>query len=111
MRRVWIIGASGSGKTTLGARLAAALGVPHVELDALHHGPGWSEPTAEQFRAVVRPLVEGDSWVIDGGYSHKLGDLIPAAADTVIWLDLPLHVTMRRLLARTLDRLWNRREL
>jgi adenylate kinase family enzyme len=109
--RVCIIGASGSGKTTLGAQLAARMGAPHVELDALHHGPEWSEPGAEEFRRIVEPLLEQESWVIDGAYWHKLGEMVPAAADTVIWIDLPLRVTISRLLVRTFDRLWNRREL
>ena len=32
-----------SGKTSLARRLAAELNVPHVELDALHHGPNWDQ--------------------------------------------------------------------
>jgi adenylate kinase family enzyme len=108
---VCIIGASGSGKSTLGAALAERLGVPFVELDALHHGPNWSEPTAEEFRAVVAPILDGEGWVIDGAYNHKLGEMVPRAADTIIWLDLPLPTIMGRLLRRSADRLWHRREL
>ena len=36
-RRIVIKGTSGVGKTTFGAELAARLGVPFIELDALHH--------------------------------------------------------------------------
>ena len=68
--------ASSCGKTTLGRELARRLEVPFVELDALHHGPGWTEATAEELRAKVEPIVAGDAWVIDGGYWGKLGDLI-----------------------------------
>jgi adenylate kinase family enzyme len=39
--RIAVIGPSGSGKTRLAGRLAGVLGVAHVELDALHHGPNW----------------------------------------------------------------------
>ena len=39
--------ARASGKTTVSRGLAAALGVPHIELDALHHDPGWQEASAE----------------------------------------------------------------
>jgi shikimate kinase len=39
MRVVVISSASGNGKTTVGRALAERLGVPFVELDALHHGP------------------------------------------------------------------------
>src|SRR5215217_4539806 len=40
--RIVIIGRTGSGKTTLGRELAAALGIPHVELDALYFGPDFN---------------------------------------------------------------------
>jgi adenylate kinase family enzyme len=59
--------ASGCGKTTVGRALAARLGVPFVELDALNQGPGWIEATPEELRAKVGPILEGDAWVIDGG--------------------------------------------
>ena len=38
--------ASGNGKTTLGRELARRLDVPFDELDALVHGPNWTETTA-----------------------------------------------------------------
>jgi adenylate kinase family enzyme len=68
MRRVAVIGVSGSGKTTVAGELAMRLGLPHVELDALHHGPNWTEASAEQLRAAVLAALERcpDGWVIDG---------------------------------------------
>ena len=97
-RRVAVIAsASGCGKTTVGRALAARLGVPFVELDALNHGPGWIEATAEELRARVAPIVATEGWVIDGGYWEKLGDLVLAGADTVVWLDLPRRVWLPRL--------------
>jgi Shikimate kinase len=51
VRRVAIIAsASGNGKTTLGRALAAKLGVPFVELDALVHGASWQETSDEDLR-------------------------------------------------------------
>jgi adenylate kinase family enzyme len=41
-----VIGVSCSGKTTLGGILARRLDLPYVELDALHHGPNWTEASA-----------------------------------------------------------------
>jgi hypothetical protein len=112
MSRIAIISsASGSGKTKLGRELARRLGVPYHELDALHHGPGWTEATADELRARVAPLVAGDGWVIDGAYRGKLGDLVLAAADTIVWLDLPVHVWLPRLLRRTARRIVRRQEL
>ena len=112
MRRVAIVAtASASGKTTLGRELARRLEVPFVELDALHHGPGWTEATAEELRAKVEPLVEGEAWVIDGGYWGKIGDLVLRNADTVVWLDLPVRVWLPRLIRRTFARVARREEL
>src|SRR2546425_568451 len=70
LRRVNVKGTSGSGKSTFAAELARRLDVPYVELDALHHGPNWSEPTDEEFQERVREAMAGapDGWVIDGNY-------------------------------------------
>jgi adenylate kinase family enzyme len=114
MRKVAIIAsASGNGKTTLGRELAGRLGVPFVELDALVHGPNWSETPDDELRRIVAPIVASDGWVIDGTYEHKLGRLVLDAADTIVWLDLPLRVWLARLTRRTVRRrrgdepLWN----
>ena len=107
MRRVNVKGTSGSGKTTFGRELAQRLGVPFVELDALHHGPDWYQPTAEEFRATVVEAMEGlgDGWVIDGNYESKLGTTVIGPADTIVWLDLPLPLKLRRLWRRTIARI------
>jgi adenylate kinase family enzyme len=114
MRRVSVTAsASGSGKTTVGKQLAERLGVPYVELDALVHGPNWTEISDEGLRELLEPIVAGEGWVIDGGYRRKIGDFVLARADTVVWIDLPIHVWLPRLLRRTFRRmrgreiLWN----
>ena len=112
VRRVAIIAtASGCGKTTFGRTLAARIGVPFVELDAIHWQAGWTELDAAELRRRVEPLVAGDAWVIDGSYRGKLGDLVLDAADTVVWLDLPRRVWLPRLMTRTVGRLVSRQEL
>ena len=106
-RKINVKGTSGAGKSTFGAELARRLGLAYVELDALHHGPNWSEPTAEEFRDRVREAMAAapQGWVIDGNYDTKLGDTVVGAADTVVWLDLPLAVKLPRLWRRTLHRI------
>ena len=111
MRRVAIVGSPGAGKTTLGRALAARLAVPFVELDALHHLPAWEQREAEDFRAAVADATSGGRWVVDGNYQGKLGDLVVAAADTVVWLDLDRGLVMRRVVRRTLRRIVTREEL
>lgn len=110
MRRVAVLGPSGSGKTTVGRAIASRLGVPFVELDALHWGPGWTEATAEELRAKVGPIVACDGWVVDGSYRGKIGNLVIDRAEVVVWLDLPLSVTFPRLFRRTVSRIVRREE-
>lgn len=107
MRRVNVKGISGSGKSTFAAELARRLDLPYIELDALHHGPNWAEPTTEEFRAKVQQAMDSapDGWVIDGNYEGKLGNLVLDAADTIVWLDLPFVLKARRLLRRTAHRI------
>lgn len=112
MQRVSVVGNSGSGKSTLARALAARLGVAHVELDALVHLPGWEElPTEELRRQVTERLDGSDGWVIDGNYRNRVGDLVRARADTVVWLDLPRRTVMRQVVGRTLRRVVTRQEL
>ena len=113
MRRINVKGTSGSGKTTFAQELARRVGLPFVELDALHHGPDWYQPSAEEFSARVREAIDArpDGWVIDGNYEGKLGNLVLAQADTIVWLNLPLGLKLRRLSRRTISRIRNDIEL
>ncbi len=86
--------------------------MPHVELDALHHGPGWQEASAEELRARVEAALAGlDGWVADGNYMGKLGTWLIDQTDAIVWLDLPLRVSLRRMWRRTRTRIRDRTEL
>jgi len=102
---------SGNGKTTVGRELARRLDVPFVELDALVHGPNWIETPDDELRSLLEPTLAGDGWVIDGGYRGKIGNLLWDRADVIVWIDLPLHVWLPRLLRRTVRRLRRQEEL
>lgn len=111
-RRISIKGCSGSGKSVLGRELALLLGVPWVELDRLHHGPGWQAVTAEKLQRSVRALIDDtDGWVVDGNYDSKLGTLVLDRAELVVWLDLPLATKLQRLCLRSVSNWLNDREL
>jgi adenylate kinase family enzyme len=113
VRRVAVIGPSCSGKTTVARELSARLGVPHIELDALHHDANWTEAPAELLQERVRAALDGapDGWVVDGNYFGKLGPFVLDRADTVVWLDIPYATAVRRVLWRTWSRLVRRTEL
>jgi adenylate kinase family enzyme len=110
VRRVSVVGNSGSGKSTLAGKLAAVLGVPHLELDGVNHQPGWEPLPAADFRRVAAEAAARDGWVIDGNYS-AVRPLVWARADTVVWLDPPRRVTMRQVTWRTVRRVVTRQEL
>jgi adenylate kinase family enzyme len=111
VRRVLVIGASGSGKTTLSKALSARLGVEWVELDALYHGPNWTHPPEEEFRERILAIAARDAWIIDGNYTRFVGDALHRAADTIVWIDLPLAQTLVRLARRSATRYLARAEL
>ncbi len=110
--RVRVLGVSGSGKTTLARALAARLGVPHLELDAVNHQPGWQAASDDLWARALEEFVAAapDGWVVDGSYSSRAQDAL-AAADTVIWLDLPRRTVMARVTRRTAARVLTGREL
>jgi hypothetical protein len=105
--RIVIIGRTGSGKTTLARELAAALGIPHVELDALYFGPDFSTVPLSVLRERTSAAIAGDLWVTDGNKS-AVRDLVWPRADTIIWLDYPFVVSLWRLGKRAL---WRTSEL
>jgi adenylate kinase family enzyme len=113
VKRVAVVGGSCTGKTTVSRSLSTRLGVPHIELDALHHDPGWQEAPADVLRARVEEALSGapDGWVVDGNYHGKLGPFVLERADTVVFLDMPFGLTLRRALRRTLRRSLTREEL
>jgi adenylate kinase family enzyme len=111
--RIAVTGPSGSGKTTLAVELARRLGLRHVEIDALHHGPNWESCGVDVLRERVSAATDGDDWVIDSTYHHMLGTLVVDRADLLVWLDLPVPLVVYRLVRRTYVRkregtvLWN----
>ena len=108
--RIVIVGTSGSGKTTLAKHLAEQLNYHHVELDALHWEPNWQEAKPDVLRERVSQAISGESWIVDGNYSH-LRDLIWPRADTVIWLNYSLATTLKRVTFRTFRRFFEQEEL
>jgi adenylate kinase family enzyme len=100
-RRVLVAGITGAGKSTLAVRVAAILDVPYTEIDGLYHGPNWT-PRAS-FLTDVDALAAGEGWVTEWQYSSAR-DRLAARADTILWLDLPLRVSLRRLVVRSVRR-------
>ena len=107
-RRVAVAGVSGSGKSTLARRIGELLDLPHTELDALHHGPGWTK--RPEFEADVDAVLAADRWVTEWQYEYAR-PLLAARADLLVWLDLPYPLVLTRVVRRTLRRRLRREEL
>jgi adenylate kinase family enzyme len=107
---VLVAGTSGAGKTTLARAVAGILNCPHAELDALHHGPGWTK--RPEFEDDVRRFAAGPTWAVEWHYA-AVRDLLLERADCLVWLDLPRTTVMTRVVRRTVGRrlrrevLWN----
>lgn len=111
-RRILVKGGSGAGKSTLALLLARRLGLPCVELDALHHGPNWTAASAAQLKERVSIALDDErGWVVEGNYDSKLGTLLLERAELIVWLDLPLSTKLSRLGRRTAKRWFRNEEL
>lgn len=84
--------------------------MPHIELDALHWEPNWTEAPDAVLRERVSNAIAGDGWVVDGNYA-AVRDLVWGRAQAVVWLDLPLRTILWRYLRRTARRVARRQEL
>ncbi|HVF03454.1 MAG TPA: adenylate kinase [Frankiaceae bacterium] len=108
--RIVVGGVAGAGKTTIARLLAERRGVPHVELDAFAHQPGWQMAADADFRAAVSAAIAAGAWVVDGNYP-LVRDLVWARATTFVWLDPPRGVATWRAVCRTIPRVVRRTEL
>lgn len=103
VRRIWIVGPCGSGKSTLARQIGRERGLPVHHLDELYHLPGWNSLEPRDFDLTVQRLCRRDAWIIDGNYGAvRRPHLLKASF--IVWLDLPLRITLPRLLHRSLRR-------
>lgn len=101
-------GTSGSGKSTLATSLADLLGLPYTEIDALHHGPGWT--VRPDFEADVRALAASSAWITEWQYGW-VRQLLADRADLMVFLMYPRRVVMPRIVRRTVSRSWRGTQL
>jgi adenylate kinase family enzyme len=106
--RIIVAGTSASGKTTLARAIGAQLAIPHIEIDALFHGPGWTK--RETFAADVDEFSSQPEWITEWQYD-SVRRLLAERSDLLVWLDLSKATVMRQVVRRTLRRGLGKQEL
>jgi adenylate kinase family enzyme len=101
MDRIVILGCGGSGKTLLANQLAALLELPLTHLDTVYYDSEWKPPAQDEFAEIQRRLVAPRRWLLEGNYASTLPIRL-AAADTVIFLDLPAVTCLAGVVQRRL---------
>jgi adenylate kinase family enzyme len=98
MKKVAVFGNAGGGKSTLSRRLAEITGLPLYVLDIIQFRGGIYRPDEkdggklrdEEYVSIHREILSQDEWIIDGyGTLPTVWERI-SAADTLIYIDLPI---------------------
>ena len=106
-RKIIITGTTCTGKTTLGKKLSKELSIKQVGLDDLHFLPNWVEKEKSVFvNDVNSEIKKNNEWIITGSYQSFLKDTVWQEASTIIWLDYPLNLIIRRYIIRTYRRVF-----
>ena len=92
MKKVAIFGNAGGGKSTLSKKLAAMTNLPLYVLDKIKYRSGGTEVPDSEYKRTHNEILANDEWVIEGfGSMETLWSRLNAA-DTLIYIDLPLPV-------------------
>ena len=91
MKRVAIFGNAGGGKSTLARRLSALTRIPLHVIDTMQFRRGGEKVPDDEYRTAHRELIATDAWIIDGFGCVTTAWERFAAADTLIYVDLPLR--------------------
>lgn len=92
MKKVVIFGKPGGGKSTLSRRLSAVTGIQQCSLDLIEYKKNGERVPAEEYSKKHADLLVADNWIIDGLGTLDSFWLRIAAADTLIYVDLPYYI-------------------
>jgi adenylate kinase family enzyme len=108
VRRVLISGVAGAGKSMLARKLGSKLNMQVIETDALCWLSGWKRQEPQVFRQHLMASMQAKSWIVDGNDSDNL---VKPRADLLILLDVTYWTAARRVIIRTLRRIFLREKL
>ncbi|MEX0310169.1 MAG: AAA family ATPase, partial [Tateyamaria sp.] len=74
--------------------------LPVIHIDHIHWKSGWVERDPDEKTQMTLDVIQDPQWIFEGGHSKTYAQRLDRA-DTLIWLDMPLGLRLRRVLWRT----------
>ncbi len=110
MRKVAVFGNAGGGKSALARQLAAVTRLPLFPIDVINYRAGSYAPgnavTPREYERFHANLLTQEQWIVDGFDSVEQTFKRFAAADTLIYVDLPLATHFRWITKRLIKGLF-----
>lgn len=106
IRRIHILGAAGSGKTTLARHAAERLKCPWYELDTIAYVGGYARKrTLAERLTNLQEIAIQPAWATEGFFLWWIDELL-GSADAIVWLDLPMTISIPRVVTRHFKLSW-----
>jgi adenylate kinase family enzyme len=90
VKKVAVFGNAGGGKSTLAKKLAELTHIPLYPLDMIQFRAGGEKVPHDEYLKRHGELLQREAWIIDGYGCRKSAWERFAAADTLVYVDLPL---------------------
>jgi len=100
MKKIALIGSGGSGKSTLARKLGEKLKIKVFHLDTIFWKPNWVGVPKDEQMKIQHELIRENEWIMDGNYGGTMEIRLNAAADTIIFLDMPRTICVFRACKR-----------
>ncbi len=106
MDKVAVFGNAAGGKSTLAKRVAELTRLPLYPLDTIQYRRGGDKVPHDEYLKAHAELLMRDQWIIDGFGCVRSAWERFAAADTLIYIDLPLFTHYRWVTKRLIKGLF-----
>ncbi len=100
MKKILVLGICGAGKSSLSKKLSDALDLPLYHLDSVYWQANWKIPKEDEWHTKLNNILSKPEWIMDGNYCKTL-EMRIKSADTVIFLNIPKHIAIYRVLKRS----------